>query len=146
MASGDFADLVVEAEKAVQGVKDPELRRVAFDKVLERLMSNSEGHVRVKKKKSGTNQRRDESTRTRAAPQEPRGPKAYISQLIEDGFFRHQKTIADVKSELANRGYHIPRTALSGPLQSLTRERRLRRQKVRVNEKGAKAIFAYSNW
>ena len=36
--SPDFSVLVGEAEKAVQGVKDPELKRIAFQKVLEELL------------------------------------------------------------------------------------------------------------
>jgi hypothetical protein len=66
--------------------------------------------------------------------------------LIDDGFFKEQRTIAEVKAELANQGYHIALTSLSGPLQKLTQERRLRRQKVTAEGKGSKVTFAYSNW
>jgi hypothetical protein len=34
----NYAELVAEAERSVQGVKDPELRRIAFQKVLEQLL------------------------------------------------------------------------------------------------------------
>jgi hypothetical protein len=47
---------------------------------------------------------------------------------------------------LANRGHHIPLTSLSGRLQSLTQERKLRRQKTAASSKGTKTTYAYSNW
>jgi hypothetical protein len=34
----NYSELVAEAEQAVQGVKDAELRRIAFQKVLEELL------------------------------------------------------------------------------------------------------------
>jgi hypothetical protein len=36
-AKSDYADLVAQAERAVVAVKDPELRRAAFERVLEDL-------------------------------------------------------------------------------------------------------------
>ena len=66
--------------------------------------------------------------------------------MIEDDFFKRQRTIAEVKAELANLGHHVAITSLSGPLQNLTRERKLRRQKVTADGKGAKSTYAYSNW
>jgi hypothetical protein len=64
--------------------------------------------------------------------------------MIEDAFFTKPKTISEVKAELENRGHHIPLTSLSGPLQKLCQAKKLRRQKV--EGKGKKRPFAYSNW
>lgn len=63
--------------------------------------------------------------------------------LIDDGFFKKPRTLSEVKAELANRGHHIPRTSLSGPLQTLCKNHRLRRQKGIGSSKGR---FAYTNW
>ena len=41
-----YADLVKLAETAVKGVKDPELRRVAFEKVLDSLLQSSDDSSR----------------------------------------------------------------------------------------------------
>ena len=73
-----------------------------------------------------------------------RGPKGYVRELAQDGFFKKPKTIAEVKAELANRGHHIALTSLSGPLQHLCQERVLRRQKAKTGEKGNKAAYSYS--
>jgi hypothetical protein len=72
-----------------------------------------------------------------------RGPKAYVEELIEEGFFKTPKTLAAVRAELGNRGHHIPITSLSGPMISLCQERQLRRQKAKD---GKKEIYTYSRW
>jgi hypothetical protein len=144
----DYAAMVAQAEEAVAAVKDPELRRVAFEKILATLLgggfagsSPTQGRLKQPRAKP-----RPPTGTRRPAKRLQKGPKAYIEQLINDGFFKKQRTIADVKSELANRGHHIALTSLSGPLQTLTQERKLRRQKVAANSKGKKTTYAYSNW
>jgi hypothetical protein len=98
-----YADLVIQAEEATRAIKDPELRRVAFERVLDDLLSGSGratlGNARAAKPV-------ERSTRTAAQPKKSHGPKGYVRELIEDGFFRKPKTIAEVKAELANRGHH----------------------------------------
>lgn len=141
----DYAELVTQAEQAVQGVKDGELRRVAFEKVLDRLLhgptvSAAEGQHKgpagqkpnARAAKHGGDPKRGKS-----------GPKAYISEMESDGFFSKPKTITEVKAELENRGHHIPLTNLSGPLQKLCQAKVLRRQKVKA---GKKQVFSYSKW
>ena len=39
----DYSSLVADAEKAVQSVKDPELKRIAFQKVLDDLLGGGGG-------------------------------------------------------------------------------------------------------
>jgi hypothetical protein len=143
-----YAKTVAEAEAAVAAMKDPELRRVAFEKILATLLE--EGNAT-----SGGPRSRSKSQKTeraaiggggRSASQSRPGPKAYVETLIDDGFFSKQRTIAEVKAELANRGHHVALTSLSGPLQRLTQKRQLRRQKVAGNGNGAKTGYAYSNW
>jgi hypothetical protein len=72
------------------------------------------------------------------------GPQGYIEEMIEEGFFDNQKTLAEVKAELENRGHHIPITTLSKPLQRLCQSRTLRRQKIESN--GNRKTFGYSKW
>lgn len=141
-----LAELVGEAEAAVASVKDPELKRVAFEKILESLLGPA---ATSSKKPQGKSRKRPKSTprsREPAARKKStrKGPKARIAELIDDGFFAKQRTLADVKAELVNRGHHIPMTSLSGPLQRFTQERRLRRQKR--NGGTTKGTYVYSNW
>jgi len=139
--------MVVEAEAAVAVVKDPELRRVAFEKILATLLEQKSIPA-----KSRTAQPAGRAARAPAKAlgsptrRRPGGPTAYIQELIDEGFFKKQHTIADVKAELANRGHHIALTSLSGPLQSLTQKKRLRRQKAAAKGQKSKNTYAYSNW
>jgi hypothetical protein len=137
----NYSQMVATAELAVSSVKDPELRRVAFQKVLEDLLSTNEkqstGSAPLKHSAKG---------KTKAASQQVAraGTKAYIEELANEGFFSKQQTIANVKAELENRGHHIPLTSLSGPLQRLCQEKTLRRQRIKVG--GKRQTFGYSNW
>src|SRR5437867_5973254 len=125
--SKDYSAKVAEAEEAVKSVKDPELRRVAFEKILTHLLGDDASAPKASdasRKQPSSRAPRDRGS-SRRAPSSKAGPKARVVELVDEGFFKQQRTIADVKTELANRGHHIPLTSLSGPLQSLTQERRL---------------------
>jgi hypothetical protein len=143
-----YAAMVVEAETAVAAVKDPELRRVAFEKILATLLEEptSSTDASCSKRRPPAPSAEGRPMVKGAIKKSRKGPKAYLEELIEDDFFKKQRTIVEVKAELANRGHHIAFTSLSGPLQRLTQERRLRRQKAGTNSKGAKSSYAYSNW
>lgn len=136
----DYAEVVSQAERAVASVKDPELRRIAFQKVLDDLLGGSVAPgVRASgpaRKKSASQTGQKKASRT--------GTQAYVEELVSDDFFKKQKTIAHVKAELENRGHHIPLTSLSGPLQKLCQRKKLRRQRIKTSDK--KQTFAYSNW
>jgi hypothetical protein len=142
-----YADLVAQAEAAVSAVVDAELRRVAFEKILNDLLSDrdqsaSGGAVaKPEGKSSGRRKRKAAVTPGRSSLRG--GPTGYLSEMIDDGFFAKVKTMGEVKAELENRGHHIPFTSLSGPLQKLCQTRKLRRQKM---DRGGKKSFGYSNW
>jgi hypothetical protein len=147
MADTNYEDLVKQAEQAVAPVKDPELKRIAFEKILDALLGTPEVHRDVPskpKKASGRGSSGSESGKAQQTKKRA-GTQAYIEELIDDEFFAKPKTIAAVKAELGNRGHHIPLTSLSGPLQNLCKRKRLRRQKSEATDGGKKA-FAYSNW
>lgn len=141
----DYAAFVAQAESAVKGLKDPELKRIAFQKVLDDLIGASDrpsegtsGRISGAKKPAKTAKSAKSKSATRG------GPRAYIRELVEDAFFKKPKTLSDVKVELENRGHHIAITSLSGPLQQLCKLRELRRK--RTEEPGAKKTYVYSNW
>lgn len=131
-----YAELVAEAESAVANVKDAELRRVAFERVLNDLITAGDEATKEKPKAA--------PKATKEAPKKAAkkrgGPQAYIEEMVEDGFFKKPKTISEVKAELENRGHHIPVTSLSGPMQKLCQKKVLRRQKPDGK------TFAYSHW
>jgi len=136
----DYSELVAQAEKAVAGVKDPELKRIAFQKVLDDLLAPAGGAA----KRQTTSSKKQSPEAKKSKRGAKGGPQAYLDELAEEGFFKKPKTIANVKAELENRGHHIPLTSLSGPLQKLCQRKVLRRQKLKTT--GKKHTFAYSNW
>jgi len=136
----NYADLVKEAEQAVEAVKDPELRRVAFEKILNNLLgAGAEVAPKGRRKKVTSKKRSPPGKKSKST-----GPQAYVEELIKDDFFGKPKTLAQVKAELGNRGHHIALSSLSGPLQKLTQKKQLRRQKAKTT--GKKQTYSYSNW
>jgi len=142
-----YEDLVRQAEQAVAPVKDPELKRIAFEKILDALLGTPEAHtdisMRSKKARGVSRERKSGQPQQR---KRRAGTRAYIEELIDEEFFAKPKTIAAVKAELGNRGHHIPLTSLSGPLQNFCKRKRLRRQKSEATDHGGKKAFAYSKW
>jgi len=133
----DYGTLVAQAEEAVKSVKDPELKRVAFQKILDELLSSGSSAQPRKAHKRRT--RVDSSKKSKSG-----GPQASVREMCDEGFFKKPKTIAQVKAELENRGHHIPLTSLSGPLQKLCQQRVLRRQRTKGDNK--KQVFTYTEW
>jgi len=138
-----YSELVAQAEKSVSVVKDPELRRVAFEKILDDLLSKS-GKESARATSSKVEEGRKKSPSEGKGKAKPGGPQAYVEEVIGEGFFAKPKTISEVRVELGNRGHHIPRTSLSGPLQMLCKKKALRRNKT--DGKKGKKIYVYSNW
>ncbi len=137
----EYQELVKRAEAAVKSVTDPELRRVAFEKILDDLLAGQP--AKDKPGPKGAKAKPGKAA-TPTKNTKKKGPQAYVEELVDEGFFRKQKTIAQVKAELENRGHHIPLTSLSGPLQKLCQRRVLRRQKTKAS--GKKQTYSYSEW
>ncbi len=101
-----YADLVSQAEAAVSAVKDAELRRVAFEKILDDLLLTASGpsiHSAGADARSTTRTIHTQKQKTPSRPPTKRtGPQAYVEELVEEGFFAKQKTISEVKVELGN--------------------------------------------
>jgi hypothetical protein len=143
-----YSELVGIAAESVGGVADVELRRIAFDRVLNDLLTggteksldesaDSRGQ-RPKRRRAGAG-RHTSTDKSEAVARTASGPRAYIEDLVRDGFFATQKSISAVRSELSTRGHIIPVTSLSGPLQALCQKKILRRQKI-------EKTYSYSTW
>lgn len=137
-----YADMIKEAEAAVAPVKDPELKRIAFEKILDSLLAKGTSGTAAAPDKPQRPTRSQKSAR-KTPERRAGGPQGYIEELIDEAFFKSPKTLASVRAELGNRGHHIPMTHLSAPMQRLCQQRRLRRQK---SVQGNKEVYTYSNW
>lgn len=141
----DYGEIVKQAEVAVRSIKDIELRKIAFQKLLETLLTQSraprrEGEEVSRSRASGSAASRRSGSRP---GRKKDGPTGYVKELIEESFFKAPKSLGEVRTELGNRGHHVPLTSLSRPMMLLCRDRFLRRQK---EKSGNKVIFTYSNW
>ncbi len=90
-----YSELVTQAERAVASVKDAELRRVAFERVLNDLLSTED---ETPKTKSRTTARVTKQVPQKSAGKKRGGPQSYVEEMIEDEFFKKPKTISEVKA------------------------------------------------
>jgi hypothetical protein len=137
----DLKKMVLSAEAAVASVKDPELRRAAFEKVLERLLTMPEPAS-----PNATPGRRQPPptppAKTAARGPGKPGPTARVEELIAEGFFATPRSLGDVLKELGTRGFHTNRQPLSVVMLRLCRNKKLRRQNGTGDDEG----YVYSNW
>ena len=141
----NYSEIVKQAEAAVASIKDGDLKTIAFGKILDNLIGQGGnpkelGHGSSYKRATG---RRRSKTDAAQPASKKGGPKGYVEELIEEGFFKTPKTLSAIRAELGNRGHHIPVTSLSRPMMLLCQDRQLRRQKAKD---GKKQVFTYSNW
>jgi hypothetical protein len=137
----EYQEKISVAESAVEGVVDPQLRPVAFAKILEQLLSQTTSNASVL---LAPNPRVERRVQKRSSGAVQGGPAGLIDTLVDEQFFQNGKGLRDVQIELQNRGHRIPRTSLSGPLQALCRRRRLRRLKEKTAV--GRDVYVYSNW
>ena len=58
-----------------------------------------------------------------------KGPTSLITELIDEGYFKSKRTIADIQKKLEERGHIYAQTSISPQLTRLTRKRIIRRIK-----------------
>jgi hypothetical protein len=130
-----LVELRREAEQAVSEMPDGDLKIKAFEVILNHLLQGPE------RTQSGA-----------AAAPEPRrrdtkgtvetSTIGRILVLRDEGFFKSQRAIGEVREELRAHGWHYPVTSLSPALLTLVQQRKLRRER---GKEGNKKIWKYSN-
>jgi len=124
------------AEKAVVDMPDGDLKVKAFEVILAHMIEAQGAAVKSVGKAVDEGSRRQQRK-----PENTRSTTGRILVLRDEGFFRNQKSIAEICDELATHGWHYPLTSLSGPLQVLVQRRELRRMR---DKKGNKRVWVYS--
>jgi len=128
----------LKAEKSIADMPDGDLKIKAFEVMLHHLLSNASGGIAVGSNgKSRTSKKNNPSTSGQANTLSER-----ILLLQAEGFFDSPKPIASIREGLKVYGWHYPVTTLSGTLQSLVQKRKLRRERVKDNNK---QVWKYSN-
>jgi len=132
------------AESAVADMADKDLKVAAFTTILGRLLAVPDSKPT------------DTGTKQPAEAKGARGPfsksethqentlTGRILSVRDDGFFSSQRSLTEVRDELAKHGWHYPVTTLSGAMQSLVRKE-LRRERVAASETEGRRVWKYSN-
>lgn len=153
-----YGDLAKQAEKAVKGIKDRELRKEAFRILLLQLMAGGQAAVStaVQKRRTGRKKRRPGRPRKKKravkkvirkkAVKRPgrRGGGVVttaLSKLLAAGYFRTARDAATVFKELSRRRVRIEPSQLRMELLRFSRSRKLKRK---VKMKGRKVTYLYS--
>lgn len=137
--SEKLTGIVIEAEKVASKVSNIELRKAAFDRILEHLLQtdlqsvekNKTVKIAPKVKVPGD---------LKAKP----GTKTWLEELIEENFFKTPKSSKNILEALDERGHILKSTDITGALALLVNEKKLRRQKMAVE--GRKAQLHWYNW
>lgn len=120
MDAKKLVELRRQAEKAVADMPDGELKVKAFEVMLAHLMGGLEvapGRL--------TETQNEPKAKARKEGTPARSIGGRILVLQDEGFFKNQKTIGEVREELRAHGWHYPLTTLSGRLQALVQQRKL---------------------
>lgn len=128
------------------GIADSDLRRIAFDRVLEHLLTQTEiGFSRQK-----ANVRRAESSvaarrTTGRGAAAYAGPSSWVEKLLDEGYFSEARTITDVVREVKASGHSVKSKDVSFPLVRLVRLKKLRRVQ-RVDPTLQRNVWVYTNY
>lgn len=144
----DFQNLVDEASAAVEHMKDADLKKVAFDRILQHLLDGgAPTHEAAGEPKRGA---RRKSSKPRKASGNggatKDGPKAWLEEMIDDGFFNEPQASKAMVEELAERGHHLRYQDLTDQLATLVTDKKLRRKKLPVKEGAKRQVWHYSKW
>lgn len=140
-SSEDLAQIIVNAEKVVSNIGDTELKKIAFDRTLEHLLKIGAEQSSNSKKETLKAETVKEKSNGTSKP----GPKAWIQELIDEGFFKTQQTSVTIREALNERGHILDSTAITSPLDRLVTEKKLRRKKT-ATENGGKEQVHWVNW
>lgn len=127
---------ITEAVGMVDGIKEHGLRQTAFGVVLSKLLDETGPSLKTPRREKRKPDRGRSAGGGETAPDR-------ILGLREEGFFKQQRSLSEVRGELGTRGWHYELTALSGVMQGLVQSRDLRRVRAKA---GNREVWKYSNY
>ncbi len=127
------------AEAAVADMSDGPLKIAAFQTILTQLLQQGSANDGPK---LPTPAARSSVKRKIVGPSST-GTTGRLVTLIEEGIFSQQRSLAEIKQTLAEKGWFYQLQDLGTPLTRLVRRRLLRRTQV---AEGGKRIWKYSNY
>lgn len=137
--SEKLQEIISEAEEITSKITNLEIRRVAFDRVLEYLLQNNFPTGSPKKithKEEKVKARKDSAAKA--------GTKTWLEELIGEEYFKTPKSGKKILEALNERGHILKSTDITGPLALLVSEKKLRRRKMPVED--GKPQLHWYNW
>jgi hypothetical protein len=123
------------AENAVADMPEGALKTAAFQTILAQLLQNHEAET------GRPASLQFETTRPKTKARVPGGTTGRILGLINEGIFDQQRSLAEIRHALSERGWHYNLEDIGTPVTRLVRRRLLRRSQVSA---GGKKIWKYA--
>jgi hypothetical protein len=137
----EFKRSVQVALEASASISDPDLRRIAFDRILTESLRRSEATPPAASAGVGSSHRGPPRSRSEAPP----GPSHWVDDLLEDEFFTKPRTIADVVDAVRAAGHNVLSKDVTYPLSRLVQQKGLRREKGLLNDT-RRSVWVYRNY
>ncbi len=138
-----FQKAIAFALEAVSGVADESLKVVAFQVILQRLLTFDD--AKLIEEKTLREKPHPYQATAKEKDKRPKGPKGRVEELIKEGFFSQKRTLADIRKELERHTWYHRVEDLGPTLVRIVQEKKLRRIKEPEKE-GGKLAWRYSNW
>lgn len=123
-----------EAKKLVKNL-DSEFKSAAFNVIFELLLQEN-GVVAKTRKLSGKRSVKIDSS-------SKQGPMEQLKNLVSDDLFSTERSMKEILTKLDSRGYRYQPNDLTAQLNTLVRNKNLRRVKKKI---GKKIIIHWTNW
>jgi hypothetical protein len=135
-------ELLVKARKAAEAsvadMTDGPLKTAAFQTILSHLIQEE-----LSVTSDGINADSGRAAQRKRSESRPGGTTSRLLSLLEEGFFDQPRSLAEIKQDLAEKGFHYRLEDIGTPLARLVRRRHLRRSQATV---GRKKVWRYSNY
>ncbi|HWX56420.1 MAG TPA: hypothetical protein VN176_17680 [Verrucomicrobiae bacterium] len=124
------------AELAVEGMSNGPLKIAAFQTILAQLLQREVSSSQLEGRES-------EAAKKKAVGPRVQGTTGRLMTLIEDGVFKQQRSLAEIRNILSEKGWYYQLEDLGTPVTRLVRRKYLRRTQV---AEGGKRIWKYSDY
>jgi hypothetical protein len=132
---------VETAQSVTAGIGDPQLRGIAFGKVLAHLLANSLTPTILPRTRSDSKPAPISRPGPRPAAN---GPTAWISSLRDDGFFSSPKSLGDITEAVCAQGHTVESKYVTAPLEKLVLAKVLKRER-KPAEGQKRGVWLYVN-
>jgi len=133
------------AEAAVQDMGDSPLKTAAFATILAQLLQQELPTNTNRTPSLTAPASRPSVTRKKGAGPKRDGTTARLLNLVDEGFFNEQRSLAEIKNVLAERGWHYQLESLGTPVTRLVRSKHKYLRRTKVAE-GGKKLWKYSKY